>query len=301
MGRTSAVAAASGALPTVTITDSMRCRIAHLAVCPRAGTLINLVYGPKTDRENLDDYQFRTAQLWTEIATLFVNEPNWMPTSDVEYFNTFSGFDSTGSPPPPGLDVATIKNTWQSLRTDWSRLVNAICAPTGASGTAGDMLYKVAWENFINGTKLSFANKPVTMYVFMLWWTHGKNLPQWCRRTLNDKAQLRMGGVLDTSSFMSPEKNGKGSSRAETPPAVTAGGSLEKLVAMLQTRWETKVEDQPTSMPQETEVAARMTALQSQLNALHAARTLNIAAGKCSAALDTAIDNVTAKLVATCE
>jgi hypothetical protein len=299
MGRTSAVAASS-ALPTVTITDSMRCRIAHLAVCPRAGTLINLVYGPKTDRETLDDYQLRTAQLWTEIAALFVNDPNWMPTSDVEYFNTFSGFDTTETPPPPGLDVATIKNTWQTLRTDWSRLVNAICAPTGASGTAGEMLYKVAWENFINGTKLSFANKPVTMYVFMLWWTHGKNLPQWCRRTLNDKAQLRMGCVLDTTSFTSPDKLGKGSSRAETPPA--GDNALLKLVAMLQTRWETpKVEDEATSMPQETADAERMTALQSQLNALHAARTLNVGAGKCTAALDTAIDKVTAKLVAICE
>jgi hypothetical protein len=297
MGRTSAVAA-SGALPTVTITDSMRCRIAHLAVCPRAVTIINLVYGPKTDRETLDDYELRTAQLWSEIGLLFVNEQSWQPTSDVEYFNTFSGFDSTASPPPPGLDVATIKNTWQSLRTDWSRLVNAITAPTGASGTAGETLYKVAWENFINGTKLSFANKAVTMYVFMLWWTHGKNLPQWCRRTLNDKAQLRMGGALDMSSFTSPDKTGKGISRAETPPA---GGSLEKLVALLQTRWEPKVEEQPTGIAQETAVAARMTALQSQLNALHAARTLNIAAGKCSAALDTAIDNVTAKLVAICE
>ena len=297
MGRTSAVAASS-ALPTVTITDSMRCRIAHLAVCPRAGTLINLVYGPKTDRETLDDYQLRTAQLWSEIASLFVNDPNWQPTSDIEYFSIFSGLDTTGSPPPPGLDVATIKNTWQSLRTDWSRLANAITAPTGASGTAGEMLFKVAWENFINGTKLSFANKPVTMYVFMLWWTHGKNLPQWCRRTLNEKAQLRMGGSLDTSSFTSPDKAGKGSSRAETPPA---GGAMDKLVAMLQARWETKVEDQPTSMPQETADATRMTALQTQLNALHAARTLNVAAGKCTAALDTAIDKVTAKLVAICE
>ena len=295
MGRTSAVAASS-ALPTVTITDSMRCRIAHLAVCPRASLIINLVYGPKTDRENLDDYQLRTAQLWTEIASLFVNESSWQPTSEVEYFSTFSGIDTTGCPPPPGLDIATIKNTWQSLRTDWSRLVNAITSPTGASGTAGDMLFKVAWENFINGTRLSFANKAVTMYVFMLWWTHGKNLPQWCRRTLNDKAQLRMGGELDTSSFMSPEKAAKGTGRAETPPD---GGTMAKLVSMLQAKWESKVEDQP--MPQETAVAQRMSALQSQLNALHAARTLNVAAGKCSAALDTAIDKVTEKLVACCE
>jgi hypothetical protein len=293
MGRTSAVAASSD-LPTVAITDSMRCRIAHLAVCPRAATIINLVYGAKNDRESLDDYQLRVAQVWGEVASQFINAPTWQPTSEIEYYNTFAGFDTTASPPAPGLDVATIKATWMSLRTDWSRLVNAICSPTGASGTAGDNLFKCAWENFINGTRLTFQNKPVTMYVFMLWWTMGKNLPQWCRRTLNDKAQLRMGGVLDTSSFTSP---GKGTGRAETPPA--GGAALDKLVSILQTRWESKVEDQP--MAQETAIAGRMTSIQTQLNALHAARTLNVAAGKCTAALDAAIDKVTAKLVAICE
>jgi hypothetical protein len=135
------------------------------------------------------------------------------------------------------------------------------------------------------------------MYVFMLWWTMGKNLPQWCRRTLNDKAQLRMGGVLDTSAFTSPEKSGKGIGRAETPPA--GGAALEKLVSILQTKWEAKVEVPP--MNPETVLAERMTSVQTQLNALHAARALNVAAEKCTATLDAAIDKVTAKLVAICE
>jgi hypothetical protein len=295
MGRTSAVAASSD-LPTVTITDSMRCRIAHLAVCPRSSTLINLVYGAKNDRETLDDYQLRVTQLWTEVASQFVNAPSWQPTSEIEYYNIFAGLDTTACPPEPGLDVATIKSTWQSLRTDWSRLVNAICSPTGASGTAGENLFKCAWENFIGGTRLTFQNKTVTMYVFMLWWTMGKTLPQWCRRTLNDKAQLRMGGALDMSTLTSPDKLSKGSARAETPPAA---GALDKLVAILQTRYESKVEE--NAITQETALAGRMTSIHSQLNALHSARTLNAAAGICTAALDSAIEKVTAKLVGICE
>jgi hypothetical protein len=296
MGRTSAVAASSD-LPTVTITDSMRCRIAHLAVCPRAATMINLVYGSKNDRETLDDYQHRVGQLWAEVASQFINAQNWQPTSEIEHYNTFTGFDTTASPPAPGLDVATIKATWMSLRTDWSRLVNAICSPTGASGTAGDNLFKGAWDNFINGTRLTFQNKAVTMYVFMLWWTMGKTLPQWCRRTLNDKAQLRMGGLLDTSAFTSPDKSGKGNGRAETPPP--GGAALENLVSMLQKRWEPKVEVTP--MNPETAIAERMISVQTQLNALHAARALNVAAEKCTAVLDAAIDRVEAKLVAILE
>ncbi len=292
-GRTTAVASA-GELPTVTITDSMRCRIAHLAVCPKAAVLVNLVYGSKNDRETLDDYNLRVAQLWNEVASQFVNAPSWQPSSSLEYYNVFEGLDTTVCPPSPGLDVATIKSTWQSLRTDWSRLVNAITSPTGASGTAGDNLFKCAWENFINGTRLTFVSKPITMYVFMLWWETGQVLPQWCRRTLSEKAQLRMGCAPDLTAFTTPSK---GAGRAETPPSGGANGALEKLVNMLQTKWEVK--DAACNI--ESAVGVRVTSIQLQLNAIHAARVLNVAAGLCNVALDAAITKVTAKLVESCE
>lgn len=293
MGRTSAVAASSD-LPTVTITDAMRCRIAHLAACPKACTLINLVYGSKNDRESLDDYNLRVTQLWVEVASLFVNNAAWQPSSSIEYYNTFAGLDPTVCPPSPGLDIPTIKSTWMSLRTDWSRLFNAIVSPTGASGTAGENLFKCAWENFINGNKMTFPNKPVTMYVFMLWFSMGKELPQWCRRTLNEKSQLRMGVPFDKSSLTSPKGNDR-ADRPETPPA-----GLDKLVAILQKKWDTPKEEDTATM-QETAIAGRMTSIQSQLNALHAARTLNLAAGISTAALEDAIGKVTAKLVCICE
>lgn len=291
-GRTTAVASA-GDLPTVTITDSMRCRIAHLAVCPKASLLVNLIYGPKNDRETLDDYNLRVAQLWNEVASQFVNAQSWQPSSSIEYYSVFAGLDTTLSPPTPGLDVPTIKTTWQSLRTDFSRLLNAITSPTGASGTAGENIFTCAWENFINGTRLTFVSKPITMYVFMLWFNSGNSLPQWCRRTLSEKAQLRMGATLDLSSFTSPGK-GKGDGRPETPPSA---GALDKLLSILQKRWEPKEEPPNPAI----EVAARVSCIQVQLNALHAARVLNVAAGLCNVNLDVAINKITAKLVESCD
>ena len=291
-GRTSAVGG-SAALPVVTITDSMRCRIAHLAVCPKARRLINLIYGPKNERENLDDYNLRVGQLWAEVADQFGNAAAWMPESSVEYYSLFDNIDTTVAPPQPGLDVATIKNTWMTIRTEWSRLVNALYSPTGASGTAGDVLYKNAYENFICGTRMQFNNKPVTMYVFMLWISSGTTLPQWCNRTLNPKAQLRVGVDGDAPSFMSPDKSKGTASTGSTPPSAPA---LDKLVSLLQSRWEGKGTAELPTDPEAVR-ALRMTHVQTQLTALYAAKSMNERGGKCTSGIDAAIDRLNAKLV----
>jgi hypothetical protein len=265
-----------------------------LAVCPKARTLVNLVYGAKNERESLDDYNLRVTQLWQEIASQFVNASSWQPTSSVEYFNVFNDLDPTEAPPVPGLDVETMKDVWHGLRTDFSRLMNALFSPTGASNTAGDAFFKTAWDNFINGFKMSFQNKKVTMYVFMNWFAAETTLPQWCRRTLNPKAQLRYGTTGDNvpTSFTSP---GKG--RPETPPAGSA--ALDKLLNVLQAKWE-RADHATSSAPRdvETDRALRMGSIQTQLNALHDARKVNVSAGKATATLDAAIDKLTAKLVA---
>ena len=279
----------------------MRCRIAHLAVCPKARSIINLIYGPKTEREDLDDYNQRVGQLWQEIAGQFVNAPAWQPTSSVEYFNVFNDLDPTEAPPAPGLDVDTLKVVWHQLRTDFSRLMNALYSPTGASNTAGDAFFKTAWENFINGCKMSFQNKKVTMYAFMLWFAADTHLPQWCKRTLNPKAQLRYGetGEGMTTALLSP---GKGGGRSEPPPAGAA--SLDKLFNLLQAKWESKPEQHATpTAPADVEStrALRMGNIQTQLNALHDARKVNVGAGKCTATIDDAIDKLTIKLLANIE
>ncbi len=292
-GRTQAIGSCAD-LPNVTITESMRCRIAHLAVCPKARMNLNLIYGPKNEREDLDDYNLRVGQLWQEIAAQFVNATAWQPTSSVEYFNVFNELDPSAAPPMPGLDVETIKDVWHALRTDFSRLMNALYSPTGASNTAGDQFFKLAWDNFINGTRLSFQNKKVTMYVFMLWFAAETQLPQWCRRTLNPKAQLRYGEAGDNvpTTFMSPGKAAGG--RPETPPAHPA---LEKLFTLLQAKWEKPQSISTPPADVEMARAQRMGSIQTQLNALHDARKVNNGAGKCTAAIDAAIDKLTTKLL----
>ena len=265
-----------------------------MAVCPKARSIINLIYGPKTERENLDDYNQRVGQLWQEIAVQFVNASAWQPTSTVEYFNVFNDLDPTEAPPAPGLDVDTLKVVWHQLRTDFSRLMNALYSPTGASNTAGDAFFKLAWENFINGCKMSFQNKKVTMYAFMLWFAADTYLPQWCKRTLNPKAQLRYGDTGE--AVLSP---GKGGGRPETPSPAVA--SLDKLVNLLQTRWEVKPEQQgKATAPADVEStrAVRMGNIQTQMNALHEARKVNVGAGKSTALIDDAIDKLTDKLLA---
>ena len=138
-------------LPKVLITDANRCRISHLAVCPRARVILNLIYGAKGEREAVDDFNLRVSQLWQDVANTFVNNQSWQPHSDVEYYDLFKELDTTVPPAEPGLDVQTIKDTWMAVRTDWSRLFGAVFGQTGASSTAGDQLFDTAYKNFICG------------------------------------------------------------------------------------------------------------------------------------------------------
>ena len=107
----------------------MRCRISHLAICPKARIILKLIYGAKGDRESVDDYNLRVSQLWTDVASTFVNNDTWQPSSAVEYYDLFKDIDTTVPPAAPGLDIQTIKETWHSVRTDWSRLFGAVFRP----------------------------------------------------------------------------------------------------------------------------------------------------------------------------
>jgi hypothetical protein len=135
----------------------MRCRISHLAVCPRARTILNLIYGAKGEREAVDDYNLRVSQLWNEVANSFVNSESWQPSSEIEYYQLFDELDTTVPPAAPGLDMQRIKDTWMSLRSDWSRLFGALFSQTGASSTAGEQLFDTAYKNFICGSRLLFS------------------------------------------------------------------------------------------------------------------------------------------------
>ena len=100
---------------------------------------------------------------------------------------------------------------------------------------------------------------------------------------------------------MSPAKTGT-AGRPETPPGSAA---LEKLLELLQTKWQTKAEKQasPTIAPADVEKdrAIRMSNIQTQLNALYDARKVNVGAGKDTSAIDVAIDTLTVKLIGSIE
>lgn len=257
-------------LPKVIITDANRCRISHLAVCPKARVVLNLIYGPKGDREHVDDYNLRVSQLWHGVALDFVNNQNWQPHSEVEYYDLFKTMDTTVPPSAPGLDIQTIKDTWMSIRTDWSRLFGALFGQTGASSTAGDQLYDTAYKNFICGTRMTFTHKVVAQYVFMLWHTQFVCLPQWCNRTLAPQAMLRAGVGEDNPSFTSPEKSGKTNGRPASPAVPGNNSGLEKLIEVITKKME--ADNVVTSNDPTHKKLEQMAGIQKQLEVLYAAR-----------------------------
>jgi hypothetical protein len=285
----------------------MRCRISHLALCPRARIILNLIYGPKSDRESVDDYNLRVAQLWNEMATQFVNSDTWLPSSAVEYYEIFKDLDTTVPPAAPGLDVQTIKETWHSVRTDWSRLFTAVFGQTGASTTAGEQLYDTAYKNFINGSRMHFTHKVVAMYVFMLWHENFTAIPQWCNRTLAPNAMLRA-GVGDTSirdaSFTSPDSKGKTNGRPQSP-ATLEGGALDKLLQVVIKKIEAETRPAGLAASEATAKTERMAAIQKQLEVLHSAKkSANFDDTRDTDLITkytTAIDNLNKKLLNECD
>ena len=129
---------------SIVVTESHRCRIAHLAVDTKAKMLINLIYGSKAERSDIEDNELRVAQLWTEVANEFVNAQSWTPFENMSLGTSssiYSDIDVSACPANPGLDAATIKEIWMELRTDWSRLNVAITSKTGASVMATGSVY----------------------------------------------------------------------------------------------------------------------------------------------------------------
>jgi hypothetical protein len=189
---------------SIVVTESHRCRIAHLASDPKAKLLISLIYGPKADRSDVEDHDLRVTQLWTEVASEFVNAASWTPYADMA-LQIYSDIDVTMCPAPPGLDAATIKEIWMTLRTDWSRIQVAINSKTGASVLATGSVYDNVWNHFINGQKMVFAHKISAMYCFELWDVTNRQsgLPQWCNRTLPAGSGVSAGVEIGDSSMSS--------------------------------------------------------------------------------------------------
>jgi hypothetical protein len=217
---------------SIVVTESHRCRIAHLASDPKAKLLISLIYGPKPDRTDVEDHDLRVAQLWNEVANDFVNAASWTPFADMA-LNIYSDIDVTVCPAPPGLDAATIKEIWMSLRTDWSRIQVSIKSKTGASVLATGSVYDNVWNHFVNGHKMVFAHKISTMYCFELWDATNRQsgLPQWCNRTLPAGSAVSAGVSDASTSSISTTPNSKpGKEKGETPQ-----DSAARLVGLVET------------------------------------------------------------------
>jgi hypothetical protein len=220
---------------SIAVTESHRCRIAHLAVDPRAKLLISLIYGPKPERSDVEDHDLRVAQLWNEVAHDFVNAASWNPFADM-VLNIYSDIDVTVCPASPGLDVATIKEIWMSLRTDWSRLQISIKSKTGASVLATGSVYENVWNHFVNGQRMVFAHKISAMYCFELWdvTTRQSGLPQWCNRTLPAGSAVSAGVDNCSEGSISSTPNGKaGKEKGET--SQTPQDSAARLVSLVET------------------------------------------------------------------
>ena len=205
---------------SIVVTESHRCRIAHLAVDPRAKMLINLIYGSKGERSDLEDHDLRVAQLWNEVARDHVNAPQWVPFS-VMTLPVYDNIDVTACPPQPGLDATTIKEIWMALRTDWSRLQVATKSKTGASLLVNGSIYDNVWNHFVCGNRMVFAHKVSAMYCFELWDKHDGMLPQWCNRTLPNETGVSA-GVSTSADSMSlasstPKSKSQGRDGKETP------------------------------------------------------------------------------------
>ena len=223
---------------SIVVTESHRCRIAHLAVDTKAKMLINLIYGSKSERSDIEDNELRVAQLWTEVANDFVNAQSWTPFADMSLGTStslYSDIDVTACPADPGLDAATIKEIWMELRTDWSRLNVAIHSKTGASVMATGSMYENVWNHFICGQKMTFSHKTTAMYCFELWDATNRfaGLPQWCNRTLPLTAGMSAGVGGSPLSLNSTTPKSKPSSQAKEgkePPPIDSSARLCSLL-----------------------------------------------------------------------
>jgi hypothetical protein len=222
-----------------------------------------------------------------------VNTSSWMPQSDVEYFNIFAGIDTAIPPPPPGLDVVTIKAIWMQIRTDWSRLVNALFSATGASTTSCQEIHRIVYEKFICGSRLSFVHKIPTMYVFMLWFQTKQWLPPCCIRILTESAALNFGLCACRESNGSPKK-GRGPVSSRQDPQTDHNASLDSLVRLLTSKFQGNAMQ---TSDFETVRTAQMTNVEAQLRTLHAARAASAAIGKDTCKMDDAIEKMNEKLL----
>lgn len=191
----------------IELTPSLKCRIAHMALDSDCITLLSLIFGSRDNREKHDNKDMQGTALWEQLAKMFVNNVLWQPFSEAAAsIPELRDLDPSVAPPSPGLDHSIVQDTFIDCRANWTRLKSRVFSSTGCNST-GALLLKTVWENYINGGRLHFNDRTVTMYVFATWHAAGRNLPELCNRQLAPHQQLQI-GVSATTDFTSPNKSG---------------------------------------------------------------------------------------------
>jgi hypothetical protein len=202
----------------VEMTPALRCRIAHLALDPACIKVLSLIFGSRDCREKHDNKELQCNNLWEELTVRYVNNPMWQPySSAVECLPEIRSLDPSCAPPSPGFDFSIVQDVFLQCRTDWTRLKQRVFSSTGCNST-GDNLLKTVWQNYVNGGRLHFTERPVTMYVFATWLSAGQDLPELCNRQLPLRQQL-VTGVREqpaAADDVTPTKNNS-SSKSVTP------------------------------------------------------------------------------------
>ena len=121
-----------------------------------------------------------------------------------------------------GILGEIVRSVFTELKSDFTRLSNAVFGKTGCNST-GEAMYAEVWNNYINGKYLQFRYPIVTQYVFKLWCTHKATgeLPKYCTKDIIAKAQVRMGvGSAEQMSMMTTPRNSKGA--GSTPSSASS-------------------------------------------------------------------------------
>lgn len=217
-----------GAVSGVEVTDSLRCRVAHLALQGETIRILGMIFGSRDTRDKHDDAGLKGPSLWETLAHDYVNNSLWQPYSEVAtHFHACEDLDPSVHPARPGLHSTVVQEIFLEARSEWTRLKNRVDSPTGCNET-GDKLLNEVWTNFINGGRVTFRRKEVLMYIFASWTAAGKDLPEFCSRQLCTTHKLIVGtgptpqtpykdkGSTSSASTPSPKYGGKHSSSLET-------------------------------------------------------------------------------------
>lgn len=189
----------------IELTPALRCRIALMAL---DADCVKLLLGSRDSLERTDNKQLQGPALWEQLTHDYVNNRLWQPSSDAaDSISECKAIDTTVSPPSPGLDSSIVQDVFIDCRSDWTRLKNRVFGSTGCNSTGVELL-RTVWSHYINGKKLHFVHKEVTMFVFATWLNAGKNLPELCNRQLPVRQQLVLGvtpgNALESTKVLSP-------------------------------------------------------------------------------------------------